>query len=231
MLRDATDYDVEYSAVFHGYSSQTATEAEEVAPHSCCVVGCGKITDSQPFGWTYTPKDPKHISEYTAKHLCNLHYQRLLTAKKGTPEDKKVEKLWKPLELQEDSSRASRVSYTSPPVCRLTVRITDAKLQGESLVTYERELDASEWRLASRNRQGHARTPTRAIIYAERDVPLRTAKIHSKFRSDLLQQMLSAQRILGNLVLFKCNICKHRFPTFHPSISRLSHSTPCATHP
>ena len=31
----------------------------------------------------------------------------------------------------------------------------------------------------------------------------------------MLGHILTAQRILGNMVLFKCNICIGRFPTFH----------------
>ena len=63
---------------------------------------------------------------------------------------------------------------------------------------------------------GNERTPVKAIIYAERDVPVRTAKMYSKFRSDTLQHMLRAQRILCNMVLFRCKICNERFCTFHP---------------
>ena len=29
--------------------------------------------------------------------------------------------------------------------------------------------------------------------------------------------MLEANRVIGNMVLFKCNVCNCRFPTFHPS--------------
>ena len=44
----------------------------------------------------------------------------------------------------------------------------------------------------------------------------RTAKLHSKFRSDLLWSMLEAERVSCNMVLFHCTICNNRFPTFHP---------------
>ena len=44
----------------------------------------------------------------------------------------------------------------------------------------------------------------------------RTAKLHSKFRSDLLASMLDAERVLCNMVLFHCTTCNNRFPTFHP---------------
>ena len=45
----------------------------------------------------------------------------------------------------------------------------------------------------------------------------RTAKLHSKFRSDLLASMLDAERVLCNMVLFHCTTCNNRFPTFHPT--------------
>ena len=44
----------------------------------------------------------------------------------------------------------------------------------------------------------------------------RTAKLHSKFRSDLLTSMLDAERVLCKMVLFHCTTRNSRFPTFHP---------------
>ena len=32
----------------------------------------------------------------------------------------------------------------------------------------------------------------------------------------MLQRVHTVQRFLGNMVLFKCNVCLERFPTFHP---------------
>ena len=30
--------------------------------------------------------------------------------------------------------------------------------------------------------------------------------------------MLEANRVIGNMVLFKCNVCSSRFPTYHPEV-------------
>ena len=45
---------------------------------------------------------------------------------------------------------------------------------------------------------------------------MRTAKIHLVFKRRLLEQSLNVERIMSHLVLFKCNVCNNRFPTFHP---------------
>ena len=47
-------------------------------------------------------------------------------------------------------------------------------------------------------------------------VPVRTAKVHAQIRGHLLKQMLKVQWILGNIVLFHCESCNARFPTWHP---------------
>ena len=47
----------------------------------------------------------------------------------------------------------------------------------------------------------------------------RTAKIHSKFRSDLLSSMLDAERILCNMVLFHCTSCNSRFPVSYTHLT------------
>ena len=57
--------------------------------------------------------------------------------------------------------------------------------------------------------------PDTAVICAQDAWPVRTAKVHVSFRKKLLQQMLQAQRIFGNMVLFHCTTCNKRFPTWH----------------
>ena len=64
-------------------------------------------------------------------------------------------------------------------------------------------------------------TPSTSIcpkvcICADEHLPIRTAKNHATFRHSMLEHMLQVQRILSNMVLFKCNRCKSRPPTFHP---------------
>ena len=58
--------------------------------------------------------------------------------------------------------------------------------------------------------------PARVSICSTDHVPVRTAKVHTKFREKLLRRMLDAQRVLGNMVLFHCTTCNNRFPTWHP---------------
>ena len=56
----------------------------------------------------------------------------------------------------------------------------------------------------------------RASLCGERHVRVRTAAIHLAFREHLLRRVLDVQRMLGNMVLFCCTVCRERFPTWHP---------------
>ena len=58
--------------------------------------------------------------------------------------------------------------------------------------------------------------PTVVHIYAEEQLPVRTAKIHTTFRKEMLEHILAEKRITGDMVLFICYCCKERFVTFHP---------------
>ena len=55
-----------------------------------------------------------------------------------------------------------------------------------------------------------------AKLCLESTLPLRGAKIHIFFKKGLLQRISAAHDCLGNMILFKCSVCKERFPTFHP---------------
>ncbi len=58
--------------------------------------------------------------------------------------------------------------------------------------------------------------PEQVEAVPEEFVPLRLAKTRTRFREDLLRRVHECHNILGNLVLFKCRICKNRFVAFHP---------------
>ena len=79
-------------------------------------------------------------------------------------------------------------------------------------VKFERRSGHCKWRAVA----PVPNLPAEVCICADEHVPIRTAKNHTVFRHSVLTQMLRVQRILSNLVLFKCTRCKSRFPTFHP---------------
>ena len=81
--------------------------------------------------------------------------------------------------------------------------------------TYERVLKSTFWTLVSKEAQSHG-FPQLANICQQTLVPVRTAKIHTTFREKLLRRIYDVQRILHNMVLFRCYTCNRRFPTFHP---------------
>ena len=58
--------------------------------------------------------------------------------------------------------------------------------------------------------------PTRVYIIPEDHVPLRHAKTRTRFRQHLLRCVHNCHKVLGNLVLFKCVVCKNRLVAFHP---------------
>ena len=75
----------------------------------------------------------------------------------------------------------------------------------------------NEWHLVQSPLSNSPPAPEHVSICPGSAVPIRTAKIHMTFRKKLLERMLEASRVLGNMVLFKCNVCHSRFPTFHPA--------------
>ena len=53
-------------------------------------------------------------------------------------------------------------------------------------------------------------------IVPEDYVLLRHAKTRTRFREHLLRKVHDCQKVLGNLLLFKCVVCKNRLVAFHP---------------
>ena len=67
-----------------------------------------------------------------------------------------------------------------------------------------------------RRRAGGCSVPACVHLCGESHVPIRTAKIHTALRERVLRRMLDGCRVMSNMVLFSCKICKERFPTWHP---------------
>ena len=58
--------------------------------------------------------------------------------------------------------------------------------------------------------------PETLAICRETDVPVRTVKRRIQFRRGMLKHIRDALKPLHNMILFKCNECKSRYPTWHP---------------
>ena len=135
--------------------------------------------------------------------------------------------LWKDAELTADSSK-ERAFKPCPDDAltstmeKLTVTFKKESSYGGQNVSFGRKVGATEWQCLQSHSKFHHLAAHRDTTYAicrDLSCPVRTAKNRSVFHSHLLRRMLDVQRILGNMVLFKCNVCKSRFPTFHPDFS------------
>ena len=82
-------------------------------------------------------------------------------------------------------------------------------------MTYTRCSPDSPWTFAE-SMAADVTLPMSVRIVPEDHVPLRHAKTRTRFREQLLRQVHECHKVLGNLVLFKCVVCKHRLVAFHP---------------
>ena len=81
-------------------------------------------------------------------------------------------------------------------------------------ITYSRREGELLWhKELQRSNQGF---PETLAICRETDVPVRTVKRRTQFRRGMLRHIRDALKPLHNMILFKCNECKSRFPTWHP---------------
>ena len=132
--------------------------------------------------------------------------------------------LWKDVELSADATKERAFkpclhnTFTST-MGKITARFKKESSYGGQNVSFGRKVGDTEWKcLQSHSNFQHlaAHRDTTYAICPDLSCPVRTAKNRSVFHSHLLRRMLDVQRILGNMVLFKCNVCKSRLPTFHP---------------
>ena len=103
-------------------------------------------------------------------------------------------------------------------VCKDTIHFKFTKNGGGilagDLLQYASFTNDKSWHLSSR--VPGKDFPAELFMCRQTDVPVRTAKHRLQFREAVLKAMLASERIRLNQVLFKCNTCKNRFPTFHP---------------
>ena len=202
--------------------SERVKEETEEDNRTCCVVGCGQTFPAHhPHGF--------HFSQLQSRGLCSMHYCRLQRQagkrKRKVPTDALMAQLWKDEELEADGSKERAFKpcledTLTSTMEKLTVRFKKESTYGyQESVSFGRTVGDTEWQcLQSHSNFQHlaAHRDTTYAICQDLSCPVRTATNRSVFYSHLLRRMLDVQRILGNMVLFKCNVCKSRFPTFHP---------------
>ena len=80
---------------------------------------------------------------------------------------------------------------------------------------YSREPACSHWTFY-KSFQEEVVEPKYVYIIPEDHVPLSHAKTRTRFREHLLRCVHNCHKVLGNLVLFECVVCKNRLVAFHP---------------
>jgi hypothetical protein len=228
-VADADDADVEEAADAAVSDSEADVAASAAEALRCSVIGCDEVPDKIRSFTIFRGRDrtPQRLSQ-----LCNLHYNRLRNAPAKTAAAARLARLWTDAELRADARRRRDVvrghlatgAVAAASMCeptaagRETLRLRDGGYQA----LYERFAGEVAWTRVSLTlrRRAAARLshwPERAIVCGDDHVPPRTCKNRTVFRERLLRKVHDVHRILGNLVLIHCRVCRERFPTFHPA--------------
>ena len=140
--------------------------------------------------------------------------------KKAFTEEAALGSLWTAQELADDPRRQC---VFKTDVEQITAEKVHVQYRGNQMI-FERTQGQVVWSISSKDAHpdlvSATATPPEKLQFSlcadGAHTVARTAKLHSKFRSDLLASMLDAERVLCNMVLFHCTTCNNRFPTFHP---------------
>ena len=97
----------------------------------------------------------------------------------------------------------------------VTIYFQDSRMDTRRLVTYARKSVDASWSL-EKSVARDVPLPVTVCIVPEDYVSLRHAKTRARFREHLLRKVHDCHKVLGNLLLFKCIVCKNRLVAFHP---------------
>ena len=175
----------------------------------CGVSGCAAQLCSAP--------SATKLRRQTPLPVCEMHRKRW--ARRVGSRSSGVSVLWTPLELAEDPARSCtwRPQCTKSSGYAMTLRFLDHSVLARSNdVRYLCSLPDCEPVSWMTWPQSSPASPSPVAICLESTVPLRSAKVALSFRKHLLQRVCDAHEMLHNLILFRCSVCKERFPTFHP---------------
>ena len=125
-----------------------------------------------------------------------------------------------PLEIAaQDDDNTDALDLVSQESENICIRYHDSRIATQTDVTYTRCSADNPWTFAKSVATSLAvevSVPLSVRIVPEYYVPLRHAKTRTRFREHLLRQVHECHKVLGNLVLFKCVVCKHRLVAFRP---------------
>ena len=223
-----------FNAVLHS-CSVGHSGGEAAGSGVCSVIGCGRLLcASHPNGRnaTYRSLGARGAKKDSVlSGLCKHHWDRVTgqvkqnQAIRHSPSKERVKvdplfALWTDEELAEDPSRDRGVSDAAgvssrASVATLTLRFHDVLIPARTDVVYSLRDGDGQWRLETALRSSNA-YPRNVLILPKDKVPLRVAKTRTHFREDLLRCMHACHKVLGNLVLFTCVVCKNRLVAFHP---------------
>ena len=155
--------------------------------------------------------------------VCNVHYKRICHADKRNRAIKKLtskkraKACWmNPVEVaSHDDDNMDELNILTEGNETICIRYHDSRIATQKDVTYTRRSPDSPWTFV-KSMAADVTLPMSVRIVPEDYVPLRHAKTRTRFREHLLKQVHECHKVLGNLVLFKCVICKNRIVTFHP---------------
>ena len=224
LLVQCVDSGNSFSAMLHRYSGVQETFVG--VQGQCCISGCTHgFPEGRPNGFncSFLKQHPKskHDKE-TVGPLCMMHYNqiyatntrnRLLSKKKSSM---RSEESWQdPVAACSHDNAAPTTEMDVHQQDQITIRFHDPRIETQKDVVYLRALTGSRWTF-DKSLQEHVLVPRCVHIIPEDHVPLRHAKTGTRFRQHLLQCVHNCHKVLGNLVLFKCVVCKNRLVTFHP---------------
>ena len=114
-----------------------------------------------------------------------------------------------------DENETDATDLMSQNIETICIRYHDSRIATQTDVTYTRCSADNPWTFAKSLRADET-LPLSIHIVPEDHVSLRHAKTRTRFREHLLRQFHECHTVLGNLILFKCIVCKHRLVAFHP---------------
>ena len=198
-------------ALFLSYS---VSESSVLANATCCVIGCNAVfPESHQNGWSYTLNyGQTNSKQIKIEGLCHKHFDRMNQKRKKCKGLQK--KIWTKAELADDTSRRCDTTTNDKTViATILVRFPATALNTGKDIEYERPVGTLSWTRISNDPQ-HLLFPKHTRICTEKSVPLRTAKIHTQFREQLLRRMHDVQKFLCNMVFISLLYMQSTFSNF-----------------
>jgi hypothetical protein len=207
-------------------SAKARAQAASGASACCSVVGCDNVPDKER---SFTIFHGRARTPQIFSQLCTLGYMHLQKVPAKTGAAARLARLWTDTELRADARRRREVTrergnaLPSRSAAEVVAGHETLRLRDRGYgVLYLREPGEVAWSRATMTlrRRAAARAsfwPERAVFCADAHVPPRACKNRTIYRERLVRRVHDAHRVLGNLVLFCCRVCRERFPTFHPA--------------